>query len=592
MPSQVERKLAAILSADVVGYSRLMAKDEAATITTLTDYREVIGTLIHQRRGRVVDAPGDNLLAEFPSALDAVRCAVEIQRVIGERNDGLPGERRMEFRIGIHLGDVAVEGGRIYGDGVNIAARLEGLAEAGGICISDIIQKQVRNKLDLVYDDLGDQPIKNLPEPVRVYRVRQRPERPRAPAVLPGMDELTVPGFSGRSAIAVLPLENLSGDPDQEYFADGIAEDLITRLSSWHVFPVIARNSSFVYKGRAVDVKQVSRELGVRYVVEGSVRKAGNRVRISVQLIDATTGLHIWAERYDRELEDIFVLQDAITEAIVGAMSPELRRTEQERALRQKTWSFTAWDYTQRGFWHFERLSKQDNETARSLFESAAELDPNSALPFYGLAWTHYMDIFSQWTGSSERSIAKLDRTARRSAALDERDPNAQLAMGLAFRIAGQREQAMAAFERTIQLNPSSSYAYFALGAYLAQAGRPDDAIAHLEKAVRLSPNDPMMGSYLGAIATTHFVAGRYEEAVAWARRSLQRSPDFLHARSLLAAGCAQRGRMDEARSAVQAVLRLDPGYSLSTVRSAYPSGDPDFLERYLDGLRRAGLKE
>ena len=350
-PEATERKLAAVLSADVVGYSRLMAEDEAATIRTLTDYREEISVLVRQHRGRVVDAPGDNLLAEFPSALDAVSCATEIQRVVAARNVALPAERRMQFRVGVHLGDVAIEGDRIYGEGVNIAARLEGLAEPDGICISGTVHEQVRNRLDLAYEDLGEKSVKNIREPLRVYGIRLLSEPTAPPEALSGMDELTVPGFSGRPAIAVLPLENMSGDPEQEYFADGIAEDLITRLSVWREFPVIARNSSFTYKGKAVDVKQVSQELGVRYVVEGSVRKAGERVRVSAQLIDATTGAHVWAERYDRELQDIFAVQDEITQGIVASMSRELSRFEMERVLRHEPKSLDVYDCLQRGRW-------------------------------------------------------------------------------------------------------------------------------------------------------------------------------------------------------------------------------------------------
>jgi adenylate cyclase len=330
-----ERKLAAILSADVVGYSRLMAEDEEETVRRLGAYRVEITNLVGDHRGRVVDFTGDNFLAEFPTATDAVEAAAEIQRVLKARNAAVPAGRAMEFRIGVHLGEVRVEGERIYGDGVNIAARLEGLGSPGGICISDVVLKQVESRLDLSYEDLGEQSVKNIPKPIRTYRIQVKPEGGAADARLPGMDELTVPGFSGAPAIAVLPFDNLSGDPEQEYFADGIAEDLITRLSTWMDFPVIARNSSFTYKGRSVDVKQVSRELGVRYVVEGSVRRAGDRVRISAQLIDATTGAHIWAERYDRDLEDIFALQDEITEAIVGAMNPALIKSEMARAARK-----------------------------------------------------------------------------------------------------------------------------------------------------------------------------------------------------------------------------------------------------------------
>jgi adenylate cyclase len=588
----VERRLAAILSADVVGYSRLMAEDEDGTVRRLTDYREEIAMLVRQHRGRVVDSPGDNLLAEFPAATDAVSCGVEIQSVLKVRNAALPADRKMRFRIGIHLGEVRIEGERIYGDGVNIAARLEGLAEPGGICISGMVHSQVRNKLDLEYEDLGEQEIKNLPEPVRVYRVRLEPEEVPVSESLPGMDELTVPGFSGRPAIAVLPFDNLSGDPDQEYFADGIAEDLITRLSSWRSFPVIARNSSFVYKGKPVDVKQISRELGVRYVVEGSVRKVGERVRISAQLIDATKGHHVWAERYDRELTDIFALQDEITEAIVGSMSPELRDYEWDRAVRKEPENLDAWETTQRGWWHWSQLTREDNTTARSFFQKAADLDPQFAMAFSGIALTHYMDLVFQWSESPERSIAELGRTARRSVALDSKEPIGQEALGLAYNVTGQLDKAIATLQVVVQFNPSATRAHFMLGVILARAGRPNEGIEHLDKALRLSPHDQLVWAFLYGMAVAHFSAGRYEDAVDWATRSLERRADYPRVHTIIAASYAHLGRVDEARTAIQELARIHPDFSLAGVMVFMSSAEASFAQRYIDGLRKAGLKE
>jgi adenylate cyclase len=570
-----------------------MADDEAATIRTITDYREEIAALVRQHRGRVVDAPGDNLLAEFPTALDAVSGAVEIQRVIGVRNAELPAGRRMEFRIGVHLGDVAVEGVRIYGDGVNIAARLEGFAEPGGICISGTVQEQIRRKLDLRYEDLGMQDLKNIPDPVQTYRVRLKPQEASEPDQAPGMDALMVPGFGSRPAIAVLAFDNLSGDPEQEYFADGIAEDLLTRLSAWRDFPVIARNSSFTYKSKAVDVKQVNQELGVLYVVEGSVRKAGDRVRISAQLIDATTGQHVWADRYDRELRDIFALQDEITEAIVVQMYPELEKVESERAVHKEPHDLDAWDCVQRGWWHYwKQLSKGDNLAARRFFERAIELDPHFARAFAGLAMTHYHDLFYQWAESRERSVGELVRAAERAVALDDRSVHAQSVLGLAYLVTGQQEKAIAACELAVQLNPGAAGAYAHLCGVPAIAGSPVTAITYIETAMRLSPKDPLMWFLLFQMAFACFAAERYEEALDWAERSLQRRPDWAGSYRVLAASHAHLGQLEEARGALDEALRRQPDFSASTWQSLIPSADPGVTERYIEGLRKAGLPE
>jgi adenylate cyclase len=569
-----------------------MAEDEAATVRTLTAYRQQVATLVQEHRGRVVDSPGDNLLAEFPSALEAVSCAVEIQRVITARNAEVPAERRMVFRVAVHLGDVLVEGERIYGDGVNIAARLEALAEPGAVCISRTVHEQVQHKLELAYDDLGEQKLKNIPDPVQAYRVRLEPKADIRTESLPGMEELTVPGFSGRPAIAVLPFDNLSGDPEQEYFADGVAEDLITRLSDWRYFPVIARNSSFTYRGGSVDVKRVSRELGVRYVVEGSVRRAGDRVRISAQVIDATTGHHVWAERYDRDLTDMFALQDEITEAIVASMHPQLGQYETERALRKEPHNLSAWEYAQRGWWHFNRMTKGDNARAKSFIEKAIELDPNFGWAFYCLAFTLYHDIFFAWIDEPARSIADVVRAAEKAVLLDDKDPLPHVVLALAYSLTGEREKTIAAAELAVQLGPSLAFAYEVLGWILAMTGRPKEGIANLEKALRLSPRDPFIFDFLAGMAVAHFVAGRYEEAVDWARRSLQRKPDYLTSSLALAASLAHLGRVDEARRAVQETLQHSPEFTLASASLVLSAGEPDFVERAIDGLRKAGLKE
>jgi adenylate cyclase len=624
----VERKLAAILSADVVGYSRLMAEDEAGTIQTLTNYRKLITGLVTDHHGRVVDAPGDNLLAEFPNALDAVQCAVEIQGVLRVRNQSLSEQRRMLFRIGVHLGDVTAEGERIYGDGVNIAARLEGLADPGGVCISGEVQRQVENRLDFRCEDLGEQSLKNIEKSVRVYRVRTEAGAPPAAPALRGgrkvvlaggvalvliaaalagwrllaptpeemaviAEEFTVPGFGGAPAIAVLPFDNLSGDPEQEYFADGIAEDLITRLSAWRSFPVIARNSSFVYKGKPVDVKQVSRELGSRYMVEGSVRRAGDRIRISAQLIDATTGHHVWAETYDRELREIFALQDEITERVVASIYPELLKSEMARAARRDSQSLEAYDLGMRGLWHFFKFTKEDNAKARSLFERATESNPQWSMPFAGIAFTHDSDLSFQWTASSDRSAADLERAAKRCLELDDRTHQCYTARASSYLWSGQWEKAIADLKRAIGLNPSFALGYIWLGNVLSTHS-PEEAIATLEKGLRLSPQDPFMGGvYALAMAHAHFAAERYREAADWGQRSLQLSPEPEFAYRVLVASYAQLGSIEEARASLDEWLQSRPDHSVTAVeQSYYRIINPDFLERVLEGLRMAGMPE
>jgi adenylate cyclase len=624
--AEVERKLAAILSADVVGYSRLMAEDEAATVRALTDNREAISMLVGQHRGRVVDSPGDNLLAEFPTATDAVSCAVEIQGVLEARNAQLPVDRKMQFRIGVHSDEVRAEGERLYGDGVNIAARLEGLAEPGGICVSRTVHEQVRHRLELSYDDLGDQEVKNIPEPVRAYRVRPgttvptptvEPKlRPRTlavaglvlilvvagllvwrlptttPSITPTDEQFTVPGFGGRPAIAVLPFDNLSGDPEQEYFADGIAEDLITRLSSWRRFPVIARNSSFTYKGQAVDVQQVGRELGARYVVEGSVRRAGNRVRISGQLIDATTGAHIWAETYDRELRDIFEVQDSITEAVSMSLRAALGEFEIQRVARTEPRNPNAYETNLRGLWHRNRFTKEDNAKARSLFREAAELDSGFAAPLCNLAVSHYWDIFYQWTDSPARSAAELNRNARACVAVNPEQEGGQMAFAMGYILTGQRDKTISAFESAIQLNPSVSSGYLGLGLTQAITGRPDEALVNLEKGMRLSPRDPVMWFFFHGKGLAHFAAGRYQDAVHWAQQCVQRRPGFVLAYVVLAASHAHLSQLDDARTALQEALRVQPDLSRDNFQRTAPIVAPDFVDRLYDGLRKAGLKE
>ena len=579
-----KRKLTAILSADVEGYSRLMGEDEEATVRTITAYREVMSALIQKHRGRVVDSPGDNLMAEFASVLDAVRCAVEIQEELKARNAELPENRRMEFRIGINLGDVIEEGERIYGDGVNIASRVEGLAEGGGICISGSAYEQIENKLALGYEYLGEHSVKNISKPMRVYRVPIEPVGTQTDSVR----HLELPD---RPSIAVLPFANMSGDPEQEYFADGIAEDIITGLSRFRWFFVIARNSTFTYKGKTVDVKQVAQELGVRYVLEGSVRKAGNRVRITAQLIDAPTGHHVWAERYDRDLEDIFAVQDEITQNIVTSVGPEFLSAEMQRAQRKDVRSLDAWDCVMRATSLHSRYTKQDIAEAQRLLRKAIELDPVSAGGFCLLAFTHLMQVQFGWSESAAQSIQEAAKAAQNAVAIDDRDAMAHTVLGLVGLISRRHDDAIRRLERAIDLNPSLANAYGALGQALALAGEYDAAVTQINKAIRRSPRDPFMVYWFGHLGLAAFAVERYDEASEWGLKTIQENPRFPGGHRLVAASYGQLGRIKEAEIALKELLLLMPGITTDDVRRQVPFKKPGDMERYLDGLRKAGLK-
>jgi len=581
----MERKLTAILSADVKGYSRLMGEDDEATVRTLTTHREVMTTLIHQHRGRVVDSPGDNLLAEFASVVDAVRCAVEIQRALEARNAELPPNRRMEFRIGINVGDVIVEGERIYGDGVNIAARLEGLAEAGGICISGSVYEQVKIKVAVEYEYLGEREVKNIAEPIRVYRVRVESGM-SAPAV--GHEQTSALPLPDKPSIAVLPFTNMSGDPEQEYFSDGITEDLITDLSKLSGLFVIARNSVFTYKGTAVNVGEVSRKLGVRYLVEGSVRKAGNRVRINAQLVDATTGGHLWAERYDRELQDIFALQDEVTQKIVFALKIKLTPEEQTRFRQAPTDSLEAYDYFLRGEAYFWRLTREANIQARHLFEKAIELDPQYAGAYAVLSWTYLVEWAFQWS-QDPQTLAQTFALAQRAVVLDDSLPLAHTMLGIFYLWQKQHAQAIAECERAITLDPNYAEGYAWLGTIFNLAGRPEEAMGLVEKALRLNPHDPFLSLF--RLGFAYRLMGRHAEAIATLKRVLIRNPDYLSAHSELLVAYSESGQEAEAQAEATEILRISPTFSLEVFGQRLPFKDQVELERLLAALRKAGLK-
>ena len=558
-PMSVERKLAAILSADVKGYSRLMEADEAGTVRTLTAYREVMATLVREHRGRVVDATGDNLLAEFPSVVDAVQGAVAIQRALEARNAGLPGERRMQFRIGINLGDVIVEGERIYGDGVNIAARLEGLAEPGGICIAGGAWEQVRNKLALGFESLGEHRVKNIAEPVRAYRVRmdaagagprgrrRRPAwlghwqaavlavlvlgagaialwsmyprpAPKAGVVSEAKAALPLPD---EPSIAVLPFANMSADPAQEYFSDGLTDALITQLYKIPNLFVIARTSSATYKGKAVKVQQVGRELGVRWVLEGSVQKAGERIRIQAQLIEATTGKHVWAESYDRELKDVFAVQDGIIRKIVTELGVTLAWGEEFRLWVHATDNLQAFDHFLQADKLYMRFEKEANAQARGLLLKAVELDPKFARAIAFLGFTHLTDVAFGWARDPAQSTRQAEDLANRAVALDDGDYMAHALLSRIHAQQGRHEQAIAAGQRAVEVEPSNATAVGALGLTMTYAGRPEEGLVLIRKAMRLNPYPPLY--YFPYAVYASYLTGRYEAAIVEARKFLSR---------------------------------------------------------------------
>jgi adenylate cyclase len=547
------RKLTTMLSADVAGYSRLMAKDEAGTVKTLKAYRKIMTELIKQHRGRVVDSPGDNVLAEFTSVVDGVQCAVAVQKELQARNAELPENRKMEFRIGVNLGDVIEEEERIYGDGVNIAARLEGLADPGGICISKTAFDHIETKLPLGYEYLGEQTVKNIAKPVEAYRVLMEPR-----VTVAGKEEKALP-LPEKPSIAVLPFANISGDPDQEYFSDGLTEEIITALSRLSKLFVIARNSTFAYKGKPVKVQQVGEELGVRYVLEGSVRKAGDRVRITAQLIDAPTGHHLWSERYDRDLKDIFALQDEITLKILTALRVKLTEGEQARVYDRATGNLDSFMKVLEGDSYFYRFNENDNVVARQMFEEAIVFDPENSVAYSNLGWTYLMDV---WYGSSEfpgKFMERASELAQKALALDDTKDLAHSLLGWIYLMTRQYDMAIAEGERAVALNPNGADAHARLAVTLDFVGRQEEAIALFEKAMRLNPMPPNW--YLLNLARSYSSIGLHEQAIAASQKVVERNPDDFMARIRLASTYSMAGRVEEARAEAAEVLRINPKF-------------------------------
>jgi adenylate cyclase len=579
----VERRLAAILAADVAGSCRLIGIDEEGTLGQLKALRKtLVDPKIANHRGRIVKNTGEALV-EFASVVDAVRCADEIQRAVAEQNVDVPPDKRIDFRIGIHVGDIIIGEDDIFGDGVNIAVRLEGIAEPGGICISDDAHRQVRGKVEGTFEDMGAQTLKNIADPMRVWRIRKN----GVFAKYPSSGHAALPLPDGPS-IAILPFQNLSGDPDQDYFADGVVDEITTALSRFNYLFVIARNSSFAYKGKIVDIKQVGRELGVRYVLEGSVRKAAGKVRIIGQLIDATTGMHVWADRFEGDLSDIFALQDLITEQVISAIAPKMYQTETDLAARRPN-DLSAYDLCRRALPHLRSWTRDGSAEALRLASRALEIDPR-----YGFATTiagscHVLNVVQGWAANPKSELAEGLRLLRLAISIDGNDYDALSILGSATAIFfNDCDTAREMVDRAVALNPNRALAWEQRGWTYQIAGQPEEAIRSFERAIRLSPFDPWLFSRFTGLGVTFIGVGRFDEAVAAAKNALQHNQTYGEAYLCLAAALAHLGRDTEARKTVTQLLEIDPDFRISE----WVARSGQSARMYIDGLRKAGFPE
>lgn len=626
-----KRKMAAILSADVKGYSRLMSADEDGTVKSLNNCREIIATCVHDHKGRIVDSPGDNVLAEFASTVEAVKCAVKIQENLKTRNADLPESRRMEFRIGVNLGDVIEEKDRIYGDGVNIAARLEGLAEPGGICVSGTAFDHVKNKLSVGYQYLGKQTVKNIPDPVRAYKVLMEPEaagkvigekEPKqriwgwkaiaavavlvlvagalmwnfhwgAPKIEPASKEKMAFPLPDKPSIAVLPFVNMSGSQDQEFFCDGVTDQIITSLSKIPQLFVIASNSTFVYKGKPVKVQQVAEDLGVRYVLEGSIQKAGERIRIRAQLIDAIDGRHMWAESYDRGVEDVFAIQDEIAGNIITSLQVQLTGGEYARAMGKGTKKLEALEMFWQAHHHLLRFTKEDNLLCRRYSEKAIEIDPKYPSAWAELGFSHNHDSLYGWSSSREQSMKLAEECAQKALSLNSSEPKALILLSQISVNKKEFDKALEYAERAVETNPNDQWAFFFLGTALRILGRHEEAIVNARKAIRLTPYYP--AAPLLVLGYCSFLLRKYDDALSAGEELLARSrkgqaPNWW-GYVLMIAIHSELGEEEKARQYGAEILNADPNWNLEIWKRTMPSKNQSDMDRILDAARKAGLK-
>jgi adenylate cyclase len=588
-PVAVSRRLVAVFAADVEGYSRLMGADEVGTLKGLTERRAILDRIVGDHRGRIANTAGDSVLAEFGSAVDAVQCAVEAQAALAEANSSLSPDRRISFRIGIHIGDVMVRAGDLFGDGVNIAARLQSIAKPGGVCISGATYDQVRKVLPITFADLGVQKVRNIQEPIRAYQVSGPSEAQQAAPERVAEAE-SPPPLPDKPSIAVLPFQNMSGDPEQEYFADGMVEEIITALSRFKWLFVIARNSSFTFKGKAVDIKEVGRRLGVRYVLEGSVRKAAGKVRITGQLIDAVTGSHIWADRFERDLIDIFSLQDEVTVAVVSAIQPKLLQTEIAMATRRRPENLTAYDLFLRAMQQFYLSTREGLVETIRLGHRALELDPHFGFVAALVGSCHTVNVIFGYAADPQFERKEAVRLARLALSLDDGDPEIlAVAAFISACMIGDAESEIEMADRAVALNPNSFIAWTSRGHVYRIAGLPEEAVRSYERAMRMSPVDPAQYAALVGMGMAFIELHRFEEAIVAAKKGLRQNPTFPLAHRCLASAFAHLGREAEAREAAARVLEVDPAFTISAWIARAGISNMKLL---IEGLRKAGLPE